>query len=355
MLNDTISIALAAEGSIPRSDGAPILAREGERMSVPVRFSDTTLRDGEQASGVAFSAAEKVAVARALDAAGVDLIEAGVPAMGRTEQEMIARIAGLGLTARVSAWCRADPTDVVAAAATGAAVVHICVPVSDGHLVSRLGRDRAWARSRVAAAVATALERDLEVSVGFEDASRADDSFVIDLAGELVTAGVGHFRWADTVSRLEPVGAVERLARFVAAVPADWEIHAHNDFGLATANTLAALRAGFAWASTTVGGLGERAGNAPLEEVAMALRHLYHRPVRLDATRFTALAALVAGAAGRPLAAGKAVVGPGAFAHEAGLHVAGILKEPATYEPYDPAEVGASRRIVVGKHAGRAS
>jgi homocitrate synthase NifV len=193
------------------------------------------------------------------------------------------------------------------------------------------------------------------VSVGFEDASRGDDSFVIDLAGELVTAGVGRFRWADTVSQLEPIGAVERLARLVAAVPADWEIHAHNDFGLATANTLAALRAGFGWASTTVGGLGERAGNAPLEEVAMALRHLYHRPVGLDATRFTALATLVAGAARRPLSPGKAVVGPGAFAHEAGLHVAGILKEPATYEPYDPAEVGASRGIVVGKHAGRAS
>ena len=324
-------------------------------MSVAVRFCDTTLRDGEQASGVAFSAAEKVAIARALDAAGVDLIEAGVPAMGRAEQETITRIARLGLTARVSAWCRADPADVVAAAASGAAVVHICVPVSEGHLVTRLGRDRGWARSRVAAAVATALDRGLEVSVGFEDASRADDSFVIDLAGELVTAGVGRFRWADTVSRLEPVGAVERLARFVAAVPADWEIHAHNDFGLATANTLAALRAGFGWASTTVGGLGERAGNAPLEEVAMALRHLYHRPVRLDATRFTALAALVAGAARRPVAPGKAVVGSAAFAHEAGLHVAGVLKEPGTYEPYDPAEVGASRRIVVGKHAGRAS
>ncbi len=354
MLDDTISIALAAEASTPCCDGATLVS-EGELMNVPVRFCDTTLRDGEQASGVAFSAEEKVAIARALDVVGVDLIEAGVPAMGRAEQDTIARIAHLGLTARVSAWCRADPVDVLAAAATGAAVVHICVPVSEGHLVTRLGRDRAWARSRVAAAVATALDRGLDVSVGFEDASRADDGFVIDLAGELVGAGVGRFRWADTVSRLEPVGAVERLARLVAAVPADWEIHAHNDFGLATANTLAALRAGFGWASTTVGGLGERAGNAPLEEVAMALRHLYHRPVRLDATKFIALAALVAGAAGRPLAPGKAVVGPGAFAHEAGLHVAGILKEPATYEPYDPAEVGGSRRIVVGKHAGRAS
>jgi homocitrate synthase NifV len=187
-----------------------------------------------------------------------------------------------------------------------------------------------------------------------EDASRADDTFVTDLAGELARAGVRHLRWADTVGVLEPFAAVERLSRLVAAVAVEWEIHAHDDFGLATANTLAALRAGFVWASTTVVGLGERAGNAPLEEVAMAVRHLLGRPVDLDTTAFRSLARLVATAARRPVPAGKAVVGRWAFAHESGVHADGVLKSPDLYEPFDPAEVGARRQLVVGKHAGRA-
>jgi homocitrate synthase NifV len=323
--------------------------------SPAVRFCDTTLRDGEQAAGVAFTADEKVAIARALDAVGVDVIEAGVPAMGVAEREALARLAGLGLSAQVSAWCRADPGDVAAAAACGVDEAHVCVPVSDLHLGGRLGRDRAWARRRALACVAEAHERGLAVTVGFEDASRADDDFVAALATELAAAGARRLRWADTVGVLEPVGAGARLAALAAAVPAEWEIHAHDDFGLATANTLAALRAGFGWASTTVTGLGERAGNAALEEVAMALRHLYGEPVRLDTSGFAALAGLVANAARRPLPVGKAVVGAGAFAHEAGIHVAGVLKAPPTYEPYDPGEVGARRRLVVGKHAGRAS
>jgi homocitrate synthase NifV len=138
------------------------------------------------------------------------------------------------------------------------------------------------------------------------------------------------------------------------AVPVDWEIHAHNDFGLATANTLAAIRAGFGWVSTTVAGLGERAGNAPLEEVAMAVRHLLGERVCLDTAGFRSLACLVSAAARRPLPSGKAVVGRWVFAHESGVHADGVLKSPELYEPFDPAEVGGRRRLVVGKHAGRA-
>jgi homocitrate synthase NifV len=145
------------------------------------------------------------------------------------------------------------------------------------------------------------------------------------------------------------------MSRLVGAVPANWEIHAHDDFGLATANTLAAVRAGFGFVSTTVAGLGERAGNAPLEEVAMTLRHLLGRRIDLDTTSFRALAGLVARAAHRPVPYGKAIVGGAAFIHESGIHVDGVLKAPAIYEPFDPAEVGAQRHLVVGKHAGRAS
>ena len=319
-----------------------------------VKFCDTTLRDGEQAPAVAFTAEEKLAIARALDAVGVQRIEAGAPVMGGYEIAALRRIAEAGLSAEVVGWCRADPRDLDAAAAAGLASVHLTIPVSDLHLARKLGRDRAWARTRILDCLAGALDRGLRVSVGMEDASRADDAFVVDLAAELAGAGVRHLRWADTVGVLEPFTAVQRLSRLVAAVPVEWEIHAHDDFGLATANTLAALRAGFGWASTTVAGLGERAGNAPLEEVAMAVRHLLGRPVGLDTTAFRSLARLVATAARRPVPAGKAVVGRWVFAHESGVHADGVLKSPDLYEPFDPAEVGARRQLVVGKHAGRA-
>ncbi|KPM51586.1 homocitrate synthase [Frankia sp. R43] len=320
-----------------------------------VRFCDTTLRDGEQTPGVAFTAEEKVAIAVALDAAGVHQIEAGIPAMGPGEIEVLRRVVGAVERAGVVAWCRADQRDLDAAVASGVSAVHVTIPASDLHLRIKLGKTRAWARERITACVRDATDRGLLVSVGFEDASRADDAFVTDLAGELRGLGVTRFRWADTVGVANPIALHTRLRALVEAVPGPWEIHAHDDFGLATANTIAAVQAGFTWVSTTVTGLGERAGNAPIEEVAMALRHLLELPVELDTAAFRPLARLVAGAARRPLPAGKAVVGDEVFDHESGIHVHGVLRAPATYEPFDPAEVGASRRLVLGKHSGRAA
>lgn len=321
----------------------------------PIGFCDTTLRDGEQAPGVVFTAAEKLAIARALDAVGIGRIEAGVPAMGTAEREALRRVATAGLRAEVIGWCRAARGDVDAAVRAGLGSVHLTIPVSRLHVRRKLGRDLTWARGRISECAKDALDRGLTVGVGFEDASRADDGYVTDLAGELRELGVRRLRWADTVGLLEPFAARDRLARISAAVPAAWEIHAHDDFGLATANTLAAVHAGFTWVSTTVAGLGERAGNAPLEEVAMALRHLLGHDLDLDTTAFRSLACLVARAARRPLPVGKAVVGGSVFAHESGIHVDGVLKAPDTYEPFDPAEVGGRRRMVLGKHAGRAS
>lgn len=326
----------------------------GERPGV-VRICDTTLRDGEQAPGVVFTAAEKLAIAAALDAAGVEAIEAGIPALGPAEQQVIRDIAGAGLRAEVVAWCRATRGDVAAAAASGAGSVHLTLPVSDLHLARKLRRDRHWARRQIADCVRDATDRRMRVSVGFEDASRADDGFVVDLAGQLRELGVARLRWADTVGVMEPFGTYRRLRRIARQAPGEWEIHAHDDFGLATANTLAALRAGFTWASSTVAGLGERAGNAPLEEIAMAARHLLQRPTGVETTALRPLARQVARASRRPIPAGKAIVGGAVFAHESGIHVAGVLRAPATYEPFDPAEVGGRRRLVVGKHSGRAA
>jgi homocitrate synthase NifV len=320
-----------------------------------VRFCDTTLRDGQQAAGVVFSVDDAVDIALALDAAGVDQIEAGTPAAGAHGRQTVAAVLQLNLKATVSAWCRCRREDVDAAHAVGASNLHIAVPASDLHIGQLLGIDRAEMLSRSVAVVAYALEQSATVSVGFEDGSRADEGFLVDLGGRLAELGVRRFRYADTVGMLEPIGALERLRRLTRQLPAEWEIHAHNDFGLATANTLAALQAGFGWASTTVTGIGERAGNASFAEVAMAARHLCGRTLNLNTAELPALTALVARASGITVPAGAPVVGSRAFAHESGVHVDGMLKAPLTYEPYDPAEIGVRRRLVLGAQSGRAS
>lgn len=320
-----------------------------------VSFCDTTLRDGQQAAGVAFSVDDAVDIALALDAAGVDQIEAGIPAAGAHGAQTVAAVLELNLKATVSAWCRCRREDVDAARAVGAANLHIAVPASDLHIGQLLGIDRTEMLSRSVAVVTYALEHSASVSVGLEDASRAEEGFLVDLGGRLSELGVRRFRYADTVGVLEPIGALQRLRRLTRQLPAEWEMHAHNDFGLATANTLAALQAGFSWASTTVSGIGERAGNASFAEVAMAARYLCGRTLNLNAAELPALAALVARASGIPVPACAPVVGSRAFAHESGVHVDGTLKAPRAYEPYDPADIGVRRRLVLGAQSGRAS
>lgn len=322
-----------------------------------VRFCDSTLRDGEQAAGVVFSRQEKLEIARMLDACGVHQIEAGVPAMGEEERETIAAILGLGLRVRVSSWNRAVKEDVDASAACGVTLVHIAIPVSDIQIAAKFGRDRHWVRERLRDTVEHALARGLEVTVGFEDASRADEAFLAEMGREMAALGVPRIRYADTVGVLEPFAAYDRLGRFLDALPpgVDVEFHAHDDFGLATANTLAAVRAGVRWVSTTITGLGERAGNAAMEQVAMALMHLHGVDPGLRPELFAPLAEYVARAAGRPVPPSQPVVGGMVFAHEAGLHVAGLLRDSRAYEPFDPGQVGRRRHLVIGKHSGRAA
>ena len=318
-----------------------------------IAIVDTTLRDGEQTPGVAFTLDEKLAIARMLDEAGVDYIEAGSPMMGGAEFESVRAIARAGLHARVIAWCRALETDARAALATGASDIHLSLPVSDLMIERKLNRNRAWVLERLTSVARLVTDAGAALSVGAEDATRADEEFILRYALTARDAGAARLRYCDTVGLAEPFSLAGRIERLAAALSIPVEIHTHNDFGLATANALAAVRSGATLVDTTVTGLGERAGNAPLEEVAMALHVIHGLGTNVRAERLRALAQFTAHAARRPFGPSKSIVGDGVFTHESGLHVDGVLKDPTMYEPFAPELVGARRRIVIGKHTGR--
>ena len=319
-----------------------------------IRFLDTTLRDGEQTPGVSLDTEEKLAIARGLDALGVQVIEAGSAMTSVGERQSIKAVSAAGLNAEICSYVRALTADVDTALACDVDSVHLVVPVSDLHIECKLKSDRRSVIRKAVEVTEYAKDHGLIVELSGEDASRADQDYLAGLYLAGIDAGADRLAFCDTVGVLVPEVATEvfgRLSRLGAPI----SVHCHNDFGMATANTIAALRAGAAQAHVTVNGIGERAGNTSLEEVVMTLESLYKIDTGIKCQDIYQLSRLVSRMTGLPLATNKAIVGENAFTHEAGIHVHGLLADTKTYEPIHPETVGRKRRIVLGKHAGKAS
>jgi homocitrate synthase NifV len=317
-----------------------------------VVIDDTTLRDVEQSAGVVFTLEEKKTIARTLDEMGVHELECGIPAMGREEQDAVRALVEMGLKARLITWNRALVSDLKASLACGVQAVDISLCVSDIHIEHKLRKDRNWVREQLKTALGFAKKHDLYVSVGGEDSSRADVDFLLELMEIARDMGADRFRFCDTLGLLDPFTTFDKVRYLVERSTLPIEVHTHNDLGMATANAIAGIKAGARFVNTTVNGLGERAGNAALEEVVMALKHACGVDCAIDSSRFVEISRYVGQASCRPVPEWKAIVGEKVFSHESGLHVDGVLKNPRNYEAFDPQEVGLSRYLVLGKHSG---
>ena len=320
-----------------------------------VKLDDTTLRDGEQTAGIVFSDEEKFNIAVMLDDIGIDQIEAGIPEMGGSEIETISRIADAGLKASVLGWNRANVNAIKTSIDCGVDAVAISLATSDIHIKTKLFKDRAWVLDTIRKSVAFAKEHDVYVSVNAEDASRTGIDFLVEYAAAAAAEGADRLRFCDTIGLMEPFRMYSAVKTLREETGLEIEMHTHNDFGLATANAIAGIHAGATWVNVTIGGLGERAGNASLEQTAMALKYLEGQDINIDTTKLFEITDYVMRAAGRELYPSFPVVGKSMFSHESGIHADGVIKNPATYEVFPPEEVGLERHIVVGKHSGGAT
>ncbi len=321
-------------------------------MRVPI-FIDTTLRDGEQAPGVAFTLEEKIHLAEMLDQVGVDEIEAGIPAMGRVALSEMQAITSLGLKCKTLSWCRAMLADIKEASKANTNGVHLSLPLSE-KLLTTMGKSQYWVLSQLKELVAFGLDMFEYVSIGAQDASRANHDFLQEFALAVEDSGACRLRLADTVGLLNPFSAQE-LVRVVKGVTPNLEVefHAHNDLGMACANSLAAWLAGAESISTTINGLGERAGNAALEEVALAFEKSANVKCNLEKRVFPPICRYVEDISRRKNSLSKPIVGEVVLTHESDIHTKCMIKDRSSYQLISAEDLGLEESAFrIGKHTG---
>ncbi len=317
-----------------------------------VRIFDTTLRDGEQTPGVALAATDKVQIARVLDDLGVDSIEAGFPANSPGEFDAVKAVADAGLKAKIASLNRCHQADIDASMKAEVDEIHVFIATSDIHLKHKLKMTRDQVLEKAVWAIDYAKAHGFTVEFSSEDATRTDLAFLKQVHLKVQEAKVDRIDVADTVGSITPAAMRRLIADLKEVTRVPIAVHCHNDFGLATANSLAAVEGGAGQVHVTVNGIGERAGNASLEEVVMGLHAFYGIRTNVDTRKLTHASKLVSRLTGVTVQPNKAIVGDNAFAHESGIHVHGILGDASTYEPMTPDLVGKDRTIVVGKHTG---
>jgi D-citramalate synthase len=322
------------------------------RFPKRVRFLDTTLRDGEQTPGVSLVPENKLRIAQRLDELGVDVIEAGFAAVSEGEMEAVSLIAKQGLRAEISSCARGTRGDIEAVAKSGADSIHLVIPTSDIHLKYKLNKTQAQLLKITEDCVRLAKNQGLIVELSAEDATRTELDFLKKVYEVGIAAGADRVVACDTVGVLTPEKSYELFSELYNSVKVPISVHCHNDFGMAVANSIAALRAGATQVHATINGLGERAGNASLEEIVVSLKQLYNLDLNIKTELLYSTSQLVSRLTGITVQPNKAIVGENAFTHESGIHTQGLLAHPLTYEPIAPELVGGTRRISPGKHSG---
>ncbi len=325
------------------------------KLPEKVMILDTTLRDGEQTPGVALTIDAKMEIAKALDELGVDVIEAGFPIVSRGEEEAVKRIVKENLDAEICVLARAERRDIDKALECDVDWIHVFIATSNIHLTHKLKMTREEVLKKIEEAITYAKDHGVVVHFSAEDATRTDLEFLVKVFKVAEESGADSVDIPDTVGFAIPIVMKKIVSKVRENVKIPVAVHCHDDMGLAVANSLAGVEAGAEIVHVTINGIGERAGNASLEEVVVSLHTLYGVKTNVKLEKIYELSRLVEKLTEIIVPKNKAIVGENAFSHESGIHVHGVISSPETYEPIDPSIVGRNRKIIIGKHSGRHS